>query len=142
MIGSHHEQPNNAQDIPRASNRSVGLVLAVFFGIVGAWPLLNGVEPPLWSLGIACGLIVLALGLPRALTPITWLWLGIGKVLHVLVSPVVLGLVYLVAVLPTGIYVRLSGKDPLRLKRNADADSYWIPREPPGPDPKSLPQQF
>lgn len=71
-----------------------------------------------------------------------WLWLGLGQILHYVVSPGVLGLVYLVAVIPTGLYVRVTGKDPLRLKREPDAKTYWIDRDPPGPDPKSLPQQF
>jgi hypothetical protein len=38
--------------------------------------------------------------------------------------------------------MRLVGKDPLRLKRDGGAGSYWIPREPPGPPPDSMSNQF
>jgi hypothetical protein len=33
-------------------------------------------------------------------------------------------------------------KDPLRLKRDPAARSYWIQRDPPGPAPESLKHQF
>jgi hypothetical protein len=38
--------------------------------------------------------------------------------------------------------MRLLGKDPLRLKFDREASSYWIKREPPGPDPDGMPRQF
>jgi hypothetical protein len=34
------------------------------------------------------------------------------------------------------------GKDPLRLRRDRAAVSYWVPRDPPGPPPGSMPKQF
>jgi hypothetical protein len=44
--------------------------------------------------------------------------------------------------MPTGLLMRLFGKDVLRLKFDSQAETYWIPREPPGPPPDSLKQQF
>jgi hypothetical protein len=41
-----------------------------------------------------------------------------------------------------GILMRVMGKDPLRLKKDDKAESYWIPREPPGPPPGSMTNQF
>jgi hypothetical protein len=38
--------------------------------------------------------------------------------------------------------MRLFGKDPLRLKFDSSAESYWIKRDPPGPAPESMHQQF
>lgn len=142
MSSSHHEVNKSEEPAPTASNRSVGIVLGIAFCVIGAWPLLSVAPPRDWALAIAGTLIALALIWPRALTPVAWLWLGLGRVLHVVVSPLIMGLVYCVAVIPTGLYVRLSGKDPLRLQFDPDAASYWIERDPPGPDPKSLSQQF
>jgi hypothetical protein len=34
------------------------------------------------------------------------------------------------------------GKDLLRLKREPGADSYWIVRQPPGPAPETMKDQF
>ena len=142
MTSGHHETINTADDAPQASNRSVGVVLAVAFAVFGLWPLLGDEPARSLATATAAGLAILALALPRALTPVAWAWLGLGKVLHIIVGPVVLGLLYVIAVIPTGLYVRVTGKDPLRLKHDPTAKSYWIDRDPPGPDPKSLPQQF
>jgi hypothetical protein len=50
--------------------------------------------------------------------------------------------VFFAAVVPTGFVVRLLGKDPLRLRRQSDANSYWIERRPPGPARESMKDQF
>jgi hypothetical protein len=38
--------------------------------------------------------------------------------------------------------MRAFGKNPLRLGFDREAASYWIPRTPPGPDPKTMNDQF
>jgi hypothetical protein len=43
---------------------------------------------------------------------------------------------------PIGFVIRLTGKDLLRLKFDPGCHSYWIKREPPGPDKASLIKQF
>jgi hypothetical protein len=62
--------------------------------------------------------------------------------LHHIVSPVALALVFYLAIMPTGLVMRLFGKDFLRLKRDPQAKSYWIERTPPGPAPDSMKNQF
>jgi hypothetical protein len=53
-----------------------------------------------------------------------------------------LGILFYCGLAPIGALARLTGKDPLRLKLDSAADSYWIPREPPGPPPDSMTHQF
>jgi hypothetical protein len=74
--------------------------------------------------------------------PFNRLWLKFGLLLHKLVNPIMMAFVFFGAVLPTGLIMRALGKDPLRLKRRPDANSYWIERHPPGPAPKSMKDQF
>ena len=59
-----------------------------------------------------------------------------------IVTPLVMGVLFVVAVVPTALMVRLLGKDSLRLKRDPAKTTHWIDREPPGPEPESLRQQF
>ena len=40
---------------------------------------------------------------------------------------VLLTVFFLIAVTPLGLLLRLAGKDLLRLKRSANADTYWLP---------------
>jgi len=62
--------------------------------------------------------------------------------LHHIVSPVALALVFYLAIMPTGLVMRLFGKDFLRLKLDPQAKSYWIERTPAGPAPDSMKNQF
>jgi hypothetical protein len=63
-------------------------------------------------------------------------------VLYKVMNPLVMGLVFFTTVVPIGLALRAVGKDPLRLRREPGAESYWIRREPPGPEPDTMKQQF
>ena len=58
------------------------------------------------------------------------------------VNPLVMGLLFYLTVTPTGLLMRLFGKDPLRLRFDPEAKSYWIERQPPGPAPETMRHQF
>jgi hypothetical protein len=53
-----------------------------------------------------------------------------------------MGALFFGAVVPVGWYLRNRGKDLLSLKRDPDAETYWIARDPPGPARGSLTKQF
>lgn len=137
-----HESYSRGDDTAPGSERSFGIIFAVVFAIVGCWPLTGGNPPRFWSLAIAGVFLVLAFLLPVALKPLNRLWFRIGTGLHHVVSPLVLGLLFYFSVLPTGLLMRAFGKDPLRLRLDRKARSYWIERKPPGPAPDSLRNQF
>ena len=65
-----------------------------------------------------------------------------GLLLQRVVNPIVMALLFYGTVLPTGLIMRMMGKDLLRLKRQPDAASYWIARVPPGPSPETMKDQF
>jgi len=48
---------------------------------------------------------------------------------------------YLV-ILPVSLLMRVFHKDPLRLKYEPHAATYWIERRPPGPVPDTMRNQF
>jgi hypothetical protein len=79
---------------------------------------------------------------PAVLHTLNLMWLRFGLLLHGVVNPIVMALVFYGTVLPTGIVMRMMGKDILRLKRQPGADSYWILRQPPGPSPDTMKDQF
>ena len=95
-----------------------------------------------WTGGIAVLFLAAALLCPVALKPLNRLWFKFGLLLHKVVNPIMMAFVFFGAVLPSGLVMRALGKDPLRLKRQPDANSYWIERRPPGPAPKSMKDQF
>jgi predicted membrane metal-binding protein len=85
---------------------------------------------------------IVALVAPRILAPLNRIWLRFGLALHWIVNPVIMAVLYYLAVVPTGLIVRLTGKDLLRLKKDTGAASHWVRREPPGPEPGSMTKQY
>lgn len=136
-----HTQKHVAE-IKGSSDRAFGLVFATVFTIIALYPLLGGGLLRVWSLIVATIFLLLALVAPSILVPANRLWMRFGGLLHYIVSPIALGIVFFAALVPTGLLMRLFGKDPLRLRFDPAAESYWIPREPPGPSPESLNNQF
>ncbi len=65
-----------------------------------------------------------------------------GLLLHGIVNPVVMGLLFFLVLTPFGLGLRLLGKDPLHRHFDRMAGSYWIRRSPPGPPPGTMTQQF
>lgn len=125
-----------------SSDRSFGKVFTVVFVIVALLPLWSGGPVRVWALAIAAAFLAVTLVRPGLLRPANRLWFRFGLVLSMIVSPVVMGLIYATTVIPTGLLMRLAGKDPLRLRPDPDADTYWIERCPPGPAPETLRKQF
>jgi hypothetical protein len=117
-------------------------VFAVVFLLIAGWPLFYSESPRWWALGIAAGFALIALLKPVLLAPLNRQWFKLGLLLGKIVSPIALGILFYGVVAPIGLLVRLTGKDPLRLKLDAATDSYWIPRKPPGPPPDSMTNQF
>ena len=124
------------------SNRAFGIVFTVAFAFVAAWPLLKGGPLRLWAAAVAGVFLVLAIAVPRVLGPLNRLWMLFGLLLGRIVSPIVLFLVYVIAVVPTGLILRMRGKDPLKRQFDATAASYWVHREPPGRPDATMTRQF
>src|SRR5512134_1214370 len=137
-----HEELNRAGRVDGSSDRSFGLVFAVFFVLVSLWPLLSGSTPRWWALGVAAALLAVALTRPTILALPNKLWTKLGLLLGHIVSPIALGVLFYGVFTPFGAVMRLTGKDPLRLQFDRASGSYWIPRTPPGPPPGSMTNQF
>jgi hypothetical protein len=137
-----HEDFHRKEEIKQSSERSFGLVVAAFFVFVTFWPLVHDRPVRWWALGIAAVFTVLALLWAPALAPFNVLWAKLGLLLHRIVSPVILGLLFYGTITPVAALMRLLGKDPLKLRRERDATTYWISRSPPGPPPETMKNQF
>ncbi len=137
-----HENLRRAHAVKSASNRSFGLVFAGVFAVLALLPLIGGNRPNWWLAAIAAAFLVAAFLVPAILRPLNIVWQKFGEILHAIVSPLTMGFLFYVTVTPTALIMRALGKVPLHLKFNPKADSYWIERDPPGPDPKSMDRQF
>ena len=138
----HEHTPHHNAPVQGSSDRAFGLVFAAVFLIIALYPLLQGAAVRGWALAGSGLFLLSAFFFPRMLAPANRAWARFGLLLHRIVSPVALGILFFLVVTPTGLFMRLLGKDLLRLRRDPDCDSYWIRRDPPGPEADSLRNQF
>lgn len=138
-----HERFLPTGEIKGGSNRSFGIVFSVVFAIIGFWPILFSDGPVYWwALAVSLVFLVLALAVPRSLELPNRLWTKLGLLLHRVVNPIIMGLIFYVVFTPMGLLIRMLGKDLLNTKHDATAKSYWVVREPPGPSPESMRRQY
>ena len=137
-----HERLTGGEPVEGGSERGFGIVFAFVFVAIGLFPLLDDGPPRAWALGVAGAFVVAALVRPAWLAPLNRVWFKLGLLLQRVVNPLVMAVIYFAVVTPTGLVMRALGKDPLRLKYDPDAESYWIHRDPPGPERESMKNQF
>ena len=112
-----------------SSNKSFGVVFFIVFLIISLWPLLNNNPLRLWSVIVAIIFLILGLTNSKLLTPLNKLWFKFGILLSRIISPIVLGFIFFAIVTPTGIIMRVLGKDLLNKKFDNKKKSYWINRD-------------
>jgi hypothetical protein len=124
------------------SDRSFGFTFAVVLSLLGAWMAWRGSSHFLVAIGL--GLVFAAAGLlaPSVLHPLNVVWMRIGLIMNRIVSPIVLGVVFLLIFVPVGLVFRMLKRDALRRAWEPDRVTYWIDRTPPGPGPHTFPRQF
>jgi len=112
------------------SNRNFGVVFFVVFLILSLYPLSQGDDISKWSLVISIIFLTLGLINSKILTPFNMLWFRLGIFLGKIISPIIMALIFFLVVTPTGLIMRLLGKDLLNLKFNK-CKSYWIIKNGP-----------
>ncbi|GGB57789.1 hypothetical protein GCM10011505_43330 [Tistrella bauzanensis] len=113
------------------TDRGFGLVFTVVFTGLGLMPLLSGRMPNPWLLAAAAIILALALLRPRVLAPANRLWMAFGRVLHRVISPVMLAVIYFGVITPGGLMLRhVFRRNSLRLGFRSGVASYWVRPDP------------
>jgi hypothetical protein len=123
-------------------DRHFGLVFIILFAVLAAVSYFRDGHAYPWWLGLAAITAAITLAKPQLLRPFNILWMRLAALLHRIVSPVVLSAIFFLILAPIGIIQRLTGRDALRRKFDPNIRTYWIRRDPPGPPPESLRNQF
>ncbi|MGE4071214.1 MAG: SxtJ family membrane protein [Lysobacterales bacterium] len=135
----------SAHDSDRAalgSNRVFGWLMAAVAALVTLWAWHHQHPTLPWALGASLILALLATVAPQLLQPLNRAWMALGHLLGRIVSPIIMALIYFGVVTPIALIARARGVDPMRRRFDPSAQSYWIAREPPGPDPKTMERQY
>ena len=120
---------DNIPQLDSAGLRRFGLLFGLIIaGVFGALlPLLLGLGFRWWP-WLAGGIFVAwALLAPGSMNPFYRLWMRLGLMMNAVMGRLVLGIVFFLVVLPTGLILKLRGKDPMARKRDSQASSYRVP---------------
>ena len=115
----------------QSSPKSFGVVFSIVLLMVALYPLINSEGIRTWALFVSAVFLLLAFVAPNVLSLPNKLWFKFGMLLGSIIAPIVMALVYFLTVLPTGLIMRLLGKDLLKQKLDKNAKSYWIERTKP-----------
>ena len=116
-------------DLP--SNRNFGFFFTFVFAVTAAY--FYYTENITWAyafITIALSFLIVTLVKSDFLLPLNKLWMRLGLLLGMIVSPIVLGIIFFGLFTPIAILMRLSGRDELKIKFNKKS-SYWITRSEP-----------
>ena len=121
-------QKNETSKIELPSNRKFGLFFTFVFGIAATY--FYTAEKLNWGLLFAFAasiFLLITLIKSDALLPLNKLWMRLGLLLGMIVSPIVLGFIFFGLFSPIATLMRISGRDELRL-RFPEKTSHWISR--------------
>ncbi|NES74229.1 MAG: sxtJ [Okeania sp. SIO2D1] len=120
------------REIPKIDKkglREFGLIVGgVFGGLFGLLlPLLHRHwPPPAWPWIIATPLLVLAIVSPPTLGPVYKFWMRVGIFLSKIMTPLWMGLVFYLVVMPMGLIMRMFKKDPMERRLNTETSTYRV----------------
>ena len=116
-------------NIKTSTERSFGIVFTFVFGIIALYPKLYDGNIREWAFAISLFFLFFGLFLPKVLYWPNRLWFKLGMFLGAIVAPIIMLLLFFLTYTPTGIIMRLLGKDLLNQKLDKSKDSYWIRKE-------------
>ena len=114
-----------------ASNFNFGIVFSIFFFILSIY----FYYAQKLSFSLMFGLLffiflILSLLVPRSLYYFNLGWYKLSKLLSIIISPIILGIIFFIIITPLSFFFKIIGRDELHLK-NKKISSYWIKRGNP-----------
>ena len=120
-----------ALDTSSKEIRKFGLVIAIALGVIGSFVYVKSgnfdVVGWLWGIGLL--FFILGFILPSILRPVYRIWMLLAYFIGGVVSRIILTVLFYVVLTPTGLVLRLFGKDILDKKFDKRRESYWVKKD-------------
>jgi len=124
---------SSAPDLPeldalglRTFALTVGGIFAVLFGLMLPWLLDGGF--PVWPWIIFAVLGIWGLIAPESLRRVYRLWMRFGFLVHSIMSPLILSLVFFVVITPVAFAMKIIGRDSMNRRFDKGLESYRVTR--------------
>ncbi len=106
---------------------STGAIVAVLFGALIPW--IWDLKYPVWPWVILAVLGLWAVVVPKSLWPVYRLWMRIGLLISKVTTPIILGIVFFLVIMPIGLVSRIFRRDPLDRQFDTDVGTYRIKKD-------------
>jgi hypothetical protein len=142
--GGMHEQFDKRDDVKVPTERSFGRTFAIVFALLAAFSYWHhGLSSRFYaSAAVSVAFAMVTLAAPQILRQPNLVWLKFGLLLHKIVNPVIMGVLFFGVFTPMGYAMRLFGIDFLREKRKPQVKSYWIVKSAENIPDSSMKNQF
>ncbi len=124
---TNHEIPELDSKGLRSFGLTTGAIVMGLFGLFFPW--LLEVSIPKWPFILGGVLGAWGLVHPNSLGPIYKGWMKFGLLISKITTPIVLGIVFFLVLMPMGLILRLF-RDPMNRKVHTDDPSYRVIHEP------------
>ena len=117
-------------NIPLPSNRKFGFFFTIIFFTISIYLYIKKFDIFfIYTFGvIAISFFIITLIKADILISLNRLWMSLGILLSLIVSPIVMGIIFFFIFTPIAIIIRIIGRDELIL-RIKNKSSYWIKRD-------------
>ena len=114
--------------------RKFGLVIAIALGVIGSFVYVKfgNLDVGGWFWGIGLLFLILGFILPTVLRPVYRIWMLFAYFIGGIVSRVILTVLFYVVLTPTGLVLKLFGKDVLDHNFDKRRESYWVKKDMSG----------
>ncbi len=102
---------------------TVGIAFLVIGGLLYFWR--HHQTPGAVAGGLGALLVLAGLAVPAHLGPLQRAWMGLAHLISKVTTPIFMGIVFFVVMMPIGLLRRLAGKQPLVHPEHES--SYWAP---------------
>ena len=105
--------------------REFGLIISFGFPIIIGWiiPLFWGHEFKTWTIFVSIPFLIFTISNPNLLAYPYKYWMIFGEILGWINSKIILGVIFLIILIPISFIMKIFGYDPLKLK-NRGKNSY------------------
>lgn len=121
---------SSSTEFTARDGRQFGTQVGIAFLLLGALLVWRDRSVPAAVVG-SLGALLLLGGLlrPAALGPVYRRWMAIALLISKVTTPIFMGVVYFLVLTPTGLLMRVFGRNPIVHAASEDS-GYWIRREP------------
>lgn len=116
---------------------AIGLGLTGYKGWHGA-----SLERCILGALVSFGFVGVSAAMPKLIWPLWRAWMGLAKLLNMVMTPIILALLWFCVLAPTALFLKAVGKRVMDLSFRADVPTYWIDRPARSHDFKRLERQF